>query len=289
MNYPTHIIDPDGEVIFVLHNANSPFAHAAEDLVHGKLHHGLLKPFEYVRTFSCESAAEEPGTEEPGTEEPGTEEPGTEEPATEEPATEEPATEEPATEEPATEELDTDEAAAESQMHQPRDRRELRIQVSAKHMIFASPFFKKTLTGGWKESQNYLQKGSVEITADDWDSEALLIILRAIHCRYNQIPRKVTLEMLAKIAAIADYYDCKDVLYIMRDIWINSLDEKVPTCSRDLILWLWVSWFFKLSTQFTKSTSSAMSSSDGLIHGRGLPIPDKVISKGTHIQKVHGS
>jgi hypothetical protein len=264
MNHPTHIIDPDGEVILVLHNANSPFAHAAEDLVPGKLYHGIPEPFKYVPIFSWE-------------------------PATDEAAAEEPATEEPATEEPATEELATDKAAAESHMHQPMDRRELRIQVSAKHMIFASSFFKKTLTGGWKEGQNFLQKGSVEITADDWDSEALLIILRAIHGQYNQIPRKVTLEMLAKIAAIADYYDCKDVLYIMTDIWINSLDEKVPTCSRDLILWLWVSWFFKLPTQFTESTSNAMSSSDGLIHGRGLPIPNKVISKRPHIQKVHGS
>ena len=43
-----------------------------------------------------------------------------------------------------------------------------RIQVSAKHLILASCVFKKLLTGGWKESVTYLQKGSVEITAESW-------------------------------------------------------------------------------------------------------------------------
>ncbi|KAJ5951227.1 uncharacterized protein N7479_009640 [Penicillium vulpinum] len=167
--------------------------------------------------------------------------------------------------------------AVENQMSEPMDRREFLIQVSAKHMMFASSVFKKTLTGSWKESELYLKKGSVEVTADGWDSEALLIILRAIHCQYNQIPKKVTLEMLAKISVIADYYDCKDVLYIMTDIWIGSLDEKVTTCSRDLMLWLWVSWFFKRPTRFKEVTSTVMSLADGLIDVRGLPFPDRVI------------
>lgn len=42
------------------------------------------------------------------------------------------------------------------------------IQVSAKHLILASSVYQKILTGGWKESITYLQKGSVEITADSW-------------------------------------------------------------------------------------------------------------------------
>lgn len=227
MNNPTHIIDPDGEVIIILRNANSLFAQTAEEMTLDKISHGLPKP---------ESA--DGGSA-------------------------------------------TDEDAAEKQTREPMDRSEFRIQVSAKHIMFASPVFKKTLTGGWKESITYLQKGSVEITADGWDSEAFLILLRAIHCQYNLIPKKVTLEMLAQIAAIADYYDCKDVLYIMTDIWIGSLEEGIPSkFSRDLILWVWVSWFFQRPYAFTTSTATAMSWSDRLINGQGFPIPDKVIGKG---------
>ncbi|OQE06917.1 hypothetical protein PENVUL_c016G00662 [Penicillium vulpinum] len=246
MNHPIHIIDPDGEVIIVLQNANSPFAHTAEHMIPEKLSHGLKQ--------AAPGDAVPKGTVPEGTVPEGTVPEGT-----------------------IPEDAAFEHTAVENQMSEPMDRREFLIQVSAKHMMFASSVFKKTLTGSWKESELYLKKGSVEVTADGWDSEALLIILRAIHCQYNQIPKKVTLEMLAKISVIADYYDCKDVLYIMTDIWIGSLDEKVTTCSRDLMLWLWVSWFFKRPTRFKEVTSTVMSLADGLIDVRGLPFPDRVI------------
>jgi hypothetical protein len=38
MNLPTHIIDPDGEVVIVLFNADSSFAELSEDMIaHGYL------------------------------------------------------------------------------------------------------------------------------------------------------------------------------------------------------------------------------------------------------------
>ncbi|KAJ5219711.1 hypothetical protein N7468_008915 [Penicillium chermesinum] len=174
-----------------------------------------------------------------------------------------------------TDKNDIDEANAEEQAMR---RDEIRFIVSGKHMIFASRFFKKALTGVWKEGVAFLQKDSVEIMAEGWDPEALLIVIRAIHCQFTQIPRKVTLEMLAKIAVIADYYDCRDVLYLMKDIWIGSLNEKLTTpYPRELILWVWVSWFFQLPAHFTESTLAAILRTIGPINGRGLPIPDRVI------------
>ena len=146
--------------------------------------------------------------------------------------------------------------------------------------MFASPFFKRLLTGGWKESIAYFQKDSVEITAEGWDTEALLILLRAIHGQYSHIPRKLTLEMLAKVAVIADYYECREILDFLVELWIEKVDEKIPSvASRDLILWLWVSWFFRLPSQFKLSTSIAMSQSDGYIDNLGLPIPEDVIGE----------
>lgn len=115
-------------------------------------------------------------------------------PPLEEPATEWPVMTERAAEEPA-----------EIGIAEQLDEGCFRIQVSAKHLALASSVFKKILTGGWKESITYLQKGSVEITAGSWDIEALLIILRIIHCQSYGVPRKLTLEMLAKVAVLADY------------------------------------------------------------------------------------
>ena len=150
--------------------------------------------------------------------------------------------------------------------------------------MLASPVFKNILTGGWKESMTYLQKGSVEVTAESWDIEALMILLRAIHGQYYHIPRKLTLEMLAKVAVIADYYDCKEALCFLTDVWLKNVDENIPTAvSRDLILWLWIAWFFQLPSQFKLSTSIAMSQSGGWIDNLGLPVPDNVIGEGRRI------
>ncbi|KAH3499037.1 hypothetical protein KXV55_008470, partial [Aspergillus fumigatus] len=103
-----------------------------------------------------------------------------EEPAVEEPAVEEPAVEEPAVEERAAEEQAAQESA-ETGIAEQLDGSCFRVQVSAKHLVLASPVFKEILKGGWKESLTYLQTGSVEITADSWDIEAFLILLHIIH------------------------------------------------------------------------------------------------------------
>ena len=106
-----------------------------------------------------------------------------------------------------------------------------------------------------------------------------MILLRAVHGQHKQVPRKLTLEMLAKVAAIADYYECQEPIHIYKDFWLNALEERIPTTwSQNLISWIWVAWFFQLPAKFKESTSVAMSFSDNLISSMGLPIPDIVIS-----------
>ena len=77
------------------------------------------------------------------------------------------------------------------------------IRVSAKHLMFASPVFKKSA---------FLEQGCVEITADSWDLEALLILLRIIHCQLYYVPKQMSFELLAKATVIADYYECHNAL-----------------------------------------------------------------------------
>ncbi|KGO74513.1 hypothetical protein PITC_099050 [Penicillium italicum] len=317
MNPPNHVIDPDGEVIIILRNANSPFAQPAgnpltsrDSDVFPRLHGEAQIPVEVAKALNfhseplrgkgskkgkdkkkkkgrpaanlvalefnspnAERAPEACFSEEPAVEEAAPEAYPTEEPAMEAAVPEEHFVEEHPPEEPAVEG-----PAAYGDFAASPVQNCLRIQVSAKHLILASPVFKKILSGGWKESITFFQKGSVEVTAESWDIEALLILLRAIHGQYYQVPRKLTLEMLAKIAVITDYYECKEALYFLTDLWINNLEEHIPTrVSRDLILWLWIAWFFQLPSQFKLSTSIAMSQSDGWIDSLGLPISDKVI------------
>lgn len=271
MNSPTHTIDPDGEVIIILRNANSPFAQLAGNPFTSR--DSDISPWFFGNTQSSHEVTEVSKFRFKPLELSLKEQPrkkkkkgkkrksGTTMTAlaftstNEEPATEEAADEKYPAEEPAAEEAAVEGDFAELPVHNC-----LRIQVSAKHLMFASPVFKKLLTGGWKESITYFQKGSVEVIAESWDIEALMILLRAIHGQYYRIPRKLTLEMLAKITVIADYYECREALYFLTDMWIKNVEEKMATAvSRDLILWLWVAWFFQLPSQFKLSTSIAMS------------------------------
>ncbi|RAL02499.1 uncharacterized protein BO80DRAFT_379015 [Aspergillus ibericus CBS 121593] len=262
MTPPTHIIDPDGEVIIILRNANAPFAQPDEDIIAG-VASDPLKASDSVQSLAAEAGR--PGAE------------GISSTATHAPSPIEESSSA-STEEPPAEEQPVEEQAETGSSPESPDEDCIRIQVSAKHLIFASSVFKKTLTGGWKESVTYLQKGSVEITAEGWDLVALLILLRAIHGQYYSVPRKLTLERLAKVAVLIDYYKCKETMYPLTDIWLKALEEPIPTtCSRDLILWLWVSWFFQLPAQFKKSTSTAMSCSTGWISSLGLPISYSVL------------
>lgn len=113
-----------------------------------------------------------------------------------------------------------------------------------------------------------------------WDIEALLILLRVIHCQNQHVPRKLTLEMLAKVAVLADFYECKEAVGFFANIWIEALEEEPPTTyCRDLITWLWISWFFELPRYFQEVTSTAMSRSNGSISNLELPIPDRVLGK----------
>lgn len=361
MNQPTHIIDPDGEVMVVLRNANASFASLDEETI-GDIHpHGLSgqrngvhsdnedteipescmesfrstpkrkkkkrskkstsrsipldyfdpnpapieepaewpvdEPTEAAVEAATEESAEVPAdasTEDPvegpveGPVEVPADEPveeSIEEPV-EEPIDTPPFDEQPdgvltgTHEGPIREANDGQDAAQQGDNDNDLAERSFCIQVSAKHLTFSSPVFKRILTGGWKESVTLLEKGSVEVIAESWDIHALLILLRVIHCRNENIPRKLTLEMLAKIAVLSDYYECKEALAFTSDIWISALEEGVPTTfSRELILWLWISWFFRLPTQFEIATSTAMSLSNGWIHSLELPLPNKVLSK----------
>ncbi|KAE8310612.1 hypothetical protein BDV41DRAFT_544493 [Aspergillus transmontanensis] len=152
-----------------------------------------------------------------------------------------------------------------------------RIQASAKHLILASPVFNKTLTERWKEGFQLFKNGAVQITTDGWDPEAFLILMNIIHSRPHILPREISLELLAKIAVLADYYQCQTLVQYFADRWIENLKVNLPAIySRDLVLWIWVSWIFRQSTEFKKSTWIAITQSSDEITNLGLPVPAKV-------------
>lgn len=162
-------------------------------------------------------------------------------------------------------------------MVEPKIEEGIRFQVCAGNLMSASPWFNRVLRkDGWMESRLDPVDRWFHISAQDWDEEAFLILMNVFHLRNHEVPRTLTLEMLAKFAVLTDYYECGESVDLIVGLWVADLRAKtaIPTrYCRDLILWIWISWTFKLSDVFKKVTAVAITQSDEPIPDLGLPIP----------------
>lgn len=158
----------------------------------------------------------------------------------------------------------------------------IQFRVCAGNLMSASPWFNRVLTkNGWMESNWDPEVRWFRIAAEDWDEEALVILMNVFHLRNHRVPRAITLEMLAKIAVLADYYECSDSIQLFVDIWLADLQQRAPipmTYCRDLILWLWISWALRLSETFEQVTSVIVRQSTEPVRNLALPIPSWITS-----------
>jgi hypothetical protein len=160
---------------------------------------------------------------------------------------------------------------------EPKEEEGIRFHVCAGNLMSASPWFNRALKrNGWMESNWNPEDRWFHISAQDWDEEAFVILMNVFHLRNHKVPRAITLEMLAKFAVLADYYECGESVDLMVDIWVADLRVKTPvptTYCRDLILWMWISWTFKLSDLFKEATAVVTQQSPEPVRNLGLPIP----------------
>ncbi|KAF2026285.1 hypothetical protein EK21DRAFT_103357 [Setomelanomma holmii] len=156
---------------------------------------------------------------------------------------------------------------------------EVHYRVSSRHLMLASPVFMCALEkDGWSESVPHQDDGLFHITADDWDPQALLVLLLVLHSRNRKVKRTVSLNRLAKLATLVDYYDCVEACGLFTCVWLNNLEKttKAPTTyCRDLILWIWISWVFKENEAFKRSTKTAIEVTNETLQTLDLPIPSR--------------
>ncbi|KAI0855802.1 hypothetical protein F4860DRAFT_495143 [Xylaria cubensis] len=153
------------------------------------------------------------------------------------------------------------------------------LQVSSAHLILASRYFKAALCGPFEKSRSG-GDGIRHIDASDWDTEALLIVLRIIHGQNRQVPKSLDLDMLAKVAVVVDYYKCYEAVEAFVDIWSRRrIRASLPfTLDRDLVLRIYVSWVFRWRGEFEDATESFLQHSKGPLRSLNLPIPENIIS-----------
>lgn len=159
-------------------------------------------------------------------------------------------------------------------------RPDIQLRVSSRHLILASPYFKAALNGPWKEAASISANCPHSIHADDWDPEAFLILMHIIHGRNRQVPRRVSLELLAKIAVLVDYYECHETVELFTELWLQELKTHLPVqVGRELTLWLCISWVFGNADVFASMTSIALRQSQGPLATLGLPILEGIVGK----------
>lgn len=155
--------------------------------------------------------------------------------------------------------------------------------VCSGNLTTSSPLLRRDIKkyGSWGEKRSG-GDSLTRLSAEGWDENAFLLLMQIFHLCNRNVPRTVTLETLAKFAILVDYYECDEAVELFTSIWIEDLKKKSPvpqTYSRDLILWMWVSWVFKLPDHFRQATAVAMKKCTESVRTLGLPIPSRFTGK----------
>lgn len=109
--------------------------------------------------------------------------------------------------------------------------------------------------------------------------------MRVLHGLNREVPRKITLEMLAKIAILVDYYQCHEAVELAVIMWIDAFKDCLPLKGdRDLVLWLLVSSTFRQTETFRSITKTAIEESRAPLPALDLPISQNVISNRSFTQ-----
>jgi hypothetical protein len=126
-----------------------------------------------------------------------------------------------------------------------------------------SPVFCKMLTGEiWSEGIRQ-DDGKLYITIKDADPHDLEILLTIIHSPHHRYPLEgvCSLERIARIAVLVDYYQCREVTQHMVSKWIRAIANMTPVpkfiCLK-LMLWICTSFVFHIYALFKASTTVAI-------------------------------
>ncbi|KAL6801688.1 hypothetical protein J3E68DRAFT_447690 [Trichoderma sp. SZMC 28012] len=171
--------------------------------------------------------------------------------------------------------------ASQSERQVENNKEEIRFQLSSKHLTLASEYFRKMMANDWKETTP-AEGYSFVVTAEEWDQKALLILMNIIHGRTTKVPLTISLEMLAKVSVLVDYYKCHEAVEFFAKTWISNLPEPIPSSyGKNLVLRLCISWIFSEADIFRLLTKTVLYQSGAFLRaleGKRLALIAKLIS-----------
>jgi hypothetical protein len=153
--------------------------------------------------------------------------------------------------------------------------------VSSKRLCFAVPRFRTMLTGDWTEAKTVHSDGRRHVEMEGFYSDAFKIMMDIIHAKNDIVPRRVNLDLLGKIAVLADDLQCHGAVSVFSEVWIDRLQGEIGPIfyDRNLIIWIFVSYVFRHASTFKKVTSAAILKSIKDMPTLGLPIRIKITGK----------
>ncbi|CAK7231351.1 hypothetical protein SCUCBS95973_007881 [Sporothrix curviconia] len=136
-------------------------------------------------------------------------------------------------------------------------------------------------SGGSSYSQTEEADGRIHIVLEGLDADAVTTVLNIVHGRggKDRVPKTVSLEALARIAAVVDKFKLHDAVEIYADRWVDAVGHPSAEKSsrRELTLWIYVAYVFQRDTLFREATKLAATQLTGPLPAlANLPLRAKI-------------
>ncbi|PTD08559.1 hypothetical protein FCULG_00012447 [Fusarium culmorum] len=177
---------------------------------------------------------------------------------------------------------------------------EIQFRVSTRNLCLVSSVFRAMIEGRYRESHPNPQ-GLLELGASEWNVEAFVILLNIMHGHHRQVTKTPTLELIAHIGILVDYYDCLEVVEIFYERWTQwHLDLKKhnypelslaittiasQTFGPDETVLLFIALVFKNYVQARGLFGLAVFNTDGPL-GTDLAIPNRVLEREKLVEEL---
>lgn len=160
------------------------------------------------------------------------------------------------------------------------------FRVSSSHLILASTMFRNMLCSDtYSEGQTLRSQGNLVLELPD-DPEDLAILMNIIHGKTRDVPRIVSLDLLANLANLINYYSVHEAVELFVETWLADLMRKTTRVNYDpkvTLRWLFISWVFQKKEEFEKMTRILILESNDRfqddIDYENIPIPASIINR----------
>jgi len=152
---------------------------------------------------------------------------------------------------------------------------EVHYLVSSRQLRIVSPYFEKMFKRNYDEIVPNSEDGLYHVRAQQWNPDALAIMLNIAHLQFAAIPKEMSVRLFVALFLVADYYQMEDALRLFTKEWQEELQEQpMPTLySEESMLWMFLGVKLKEWEIFESTASLAMRQACHPIQFLDLPFP----------------